>query len=257
MTDPTDKQAPHTPNDERRTGLPGFDERAGQMVIDAARTGLYAAAGLADAMAGAVKVSYRNYQEVSRERRVKRAAQAEEVKNFIAEAPAKATNLPEQAREWPDQVRVRAEEFLAEARTAFTDLAARGREAVERVRTEGLAGVTPPDPEPTKVDPDDLTEEGFGVNTDAEAKPADVSSPAAEEPGAGFGVSPEAVENAGITDDDLPTEESTEVGESAQEPSSERDAGSETSDAPGVGFDAPAPQGDGVTQTPPTEDRPI
>lgn len=254
MTDPTENTPHDAPNDERKTGLPGLDERTGQVVIDAARTGLYAAAGLADAMAGAVKVSYRSYQEDARERRAKRAAQAEDVKNFIADAPAKAQNLPEQAREWPDQMRVRAEEFIAEARSALSDLAARGREAVERVRTEGLAGVAP-DTEPVRVDAADLTEEGFGVNADTDAPSADVETARAEAPGEGFGVTPEAVETAGISDDGAPTK--GDSGDSQQDAGSEADPGTETSDAPGVGFDAPAPQGDGVTDTPPSEDRPI
>lgn len=114
--------------------------------------------------------------------------------------------------------------------------------------------MTPADPDPIK--PEDLTAEGFGVNADTEAEPPVAGAGSTEEPGEGFGISPEAVENAGIADDDVPA--STESpAETAPTATPDDDSGTETSDAPGVGFDAPAPQGDGVTDTPPTEDRPI
>ncbi|MGJ3508891.1 hypothetical protein [Enemella sp. A6] len=197
MTDQSTEnhETPIPPQEPKKSGFVAFDERTGQVLVEAARTGLYAAAGLADAMAGAVKHSYDQYQEEAKQRRAKRAAQAEEVKNFISQAPNKATNLPEQAKEWPDQMRVRAEAFLEEARTAIVDLAERGRTAVERVRPDGRGGAT----REHDADLSKATAEGFGVNADTTEPQEHVAGGKGDEaPGEGFGVHPADVENAGL-----------------------------------------------------------
>ena len=204
---------PTPPQDPKpKTGFGAFDERTGQALVDVARTGLYAAAGLADAMADAVKHSYEHYQDEAKQRRAKRAAQAEEVKTFISQAPGKASNLPEQAKEWPDQMRVRAEAFIDEARTAIIDLAERGKTAVERVRPDGRGGAT----REHDGDLSKATEEGFGVNVDTTAtQEHNAGSTTDEAPGEGFGVHPADVENAGLSGDDLPADN---LGEAAPVP---------------------------------------
>lgn len=179
MTEQNPKQAP-------------LDELT-KNVVEAARTGLYAAVGLTDKMVTSVREEVSNQQAAAKARRAKRMEQAESFKDKAEDLKERVENLPEEVRGWPDQLRMRAEAFLEEARAAVNELAKHGREAVCRYqgKAEPAADESTTEDAPSDGPVDDppvaaTEEEGSPTHGGTAIPDEQADGEVTDAPGAGF-----------------------------------------------------------------------
>ena len=140
-------KSPNTLNHEEQIEMPSKSTPAQdkKSARESDYAPLYVVAGLTDALADALRSALAESQERAR-KRIDRAAEpgtgraaagednTEELRTFVITLPEQVKHLPEATKARIAELQTQANELLAQANTAYSELAGRGKHAVDEAR---------------------------------------------------------------------------------------------------------------------------